>query len=176
MSTDRELLELDFLRQVLDYCPSSGVFHWKKSLSNAAPAGSEAGRSRNSDGYKQVCINKKFYKCHRLAWFFVNGVWPDQIDHINGDRVDNRIENLRDVSGQTNSENQGFAHSNNKSGYLGVSSRGNGRYQADIRIEGKKKFIGSFSCPEEAHKAYLKEKIKYHRGAARAAEIGRRMP
>ncbi|CCJ48937.1 HNH endonuclease [Bordetella parapertussis] len=165
MRTDRELLELASLRSLLSYNPESGEFRWLKTNSNASVAGSVAGRSINSDGYKQIVIAGRFYKAHRLAWFYVHGEWPNQIDHINGIRTDNRLSNLRNVSAQHNTHNQRNPHKNNRSGFLGVVARPNGRYQAEIRVNGRKKFIGTFSTPEEASLAYVSAKREMHSGA-----------
>lgn len=160
--SDRELLELAELRELLDYSPETGLFFWRRSNSSVSTVGSIAGRSVNSDGYKQIVINKRFYKAHRLAWFYARGDWPDQIDHINGDRTDNRLENLRNVSSQQNAQNQRKPHSNNKSGFLGVSKRSDGRFQAEIRVSGKKHYLGAFLTPEKASAAYVAAKRQMH--------------
>jgi len=160
--TDRELLELATLRELLDYSPETGLFFWLRSNSNASPVGSLAGRSANSDGYRHIVINKRFYKAHRLAWFYVHGTWPQQIDHINGDRADNRLCNLRSVTPQQNTHNQRRPHHNNRSGFLGVSKRTNGQFQAEIRVSGKKRYLGSFPTAEQANAIYIEAKRKLH--------------
>lgn len=162
---DRELLELAELRETLSYDQESGEFCWLKTNSNVSMAGSIAGRSMNSDGYRQIVIAGRFYKAHRLAWFYVHGKWPDQIDHINGDRTDNRLCNLRNVTSQQNTQNQRKPHRNNKLGLLGVVMRPNGRYQAEIRVDGRKRYLGTFDTPNEAGEAYLRAKRDFHPGA-----------
>ena len=95
---------------------------------------------------------------------YVNGSWPiGEIDHVNGDRGDNRIANLRDVDHKTNSQNERRARAINTSGFLGVSKQGN-KWQASIRHGGKQLYLGLFAAKEEAHSAYLAAKRLLHAG------------
>lgn len=166
MTTDRELLELADVRRALRYDPATGKFYWCERTSNRVRVGEEAGKTnRNSDGYKTINVFGKAYKAHRLAWFYTHGVWPDQIDHINGDRLDNRIENLRSVSCQHNTHNQRSAHSNSATGVLGVIPKPSGKFAAEIRVNGKKLHIGTFHSVEEASAAYASTKLRLHAGA-----------
>ncbi len=162
---DRELLQLDRLRELLDYDEIAGVFTWKKSNSNRKAIGSKAGGRKNSHGYMHISIDGKLYSAHRLAWFYVYGVWPNQIDHMNGDRVDNRIANLRSVSGQYNMHNQRKAHINSSTGALGVIAKPSGKFAAEIRVDGKKKYLGTFSSIDDASSAYMKAKSELHKGS-----------
>jgi hypothetical protein len=100
-----------------------------------------------------------------LVWLWVNGSWPiGEIDHIDGDKLNNRIANLRDVDRATNTQNSKKARRNNKSsGLLGSYKSGN-RWQAQIRINGVCMTLGSFGTPEEAHAAYLGAKRLFHPG------------
>jgi hypothetical protein len=106
------------------------------------------------------------YKAHRLVWLYVNGAWPTHsIDHINGIRDDNRIENLRDVPQKVNGENRRQAQRNNQSGYLGVSwNRSRGKWAASIRTDRRLKHLGWFDSPEEASEMYLSAKRRMHVG------------
>ncbi len=101
MLTHTRLLEL------LHYDQESGVFTKKKTTHEIAlPIGSIAGW-KNGNGYLRMCIDGRKYFAHRLAWFYVHGVWPKLMDHINRNRGDNRIINLREASPPTNSMNVG---------------------------------------------------------------------
>ena len=108
---------------------------------------------------------------HRLAWLFATGEWPKEtIDHINGDRGDNRIANLRDVPRRINCENQRKARSVNRVGLLGVSRATGNRpgkpYTAFIGVRGKSVGLGYFPTAELAHEAYLAAKRRLHEGCS----------
>jgi hypothetical protein len=108
-------------------------------------------QSINIKGYLQVSINKKTKLIHRIiAELFIPNINNfSQVNHINGDKLDNRIENLEWV---TNRENTNHYHN---SKYPGVNITPSGKYRAKIRIQGKLKHIGTFYTPEEAYQAYL---------------------
>jgi len=131
-------------------------------------AGSVAG-CLNSWGYLQVCTKGKTYKAHRLVWLIEKGVWPDELDHINGLRTDNRIENLREVTRKENLRNQ-KTRCTNSSGVMGVGKEG-GRWRARIRIDGRSIHLGYFERLEDAAKARkdADEKYGYHQNHGRAA-------
>ena len=138
------------LREVLDYNPNTGVFIWKVATANAIKVGSVAGATEGS-GYTQIQIDTCLYHAKRLAWLYVFGRWPnDQIDHINGDRQDDRIANLRDVSVAENNMNQRIP-SNNTSGVMGVSWREcRKKWHAQIGHKKKKIFLGYYKTLSEA--------------------------
>lgn len=159
-----KLIEAARLRELLDYNQETGIFTWKVRRA-AVKAGAQA-NSKNQKGYIGICVDKKHYKAHRVAWLFVYGSWPDgEIDHINGVKDDNRISNLRAVPKSLNQQNQRQARSDSSSGLLGVSwySAGN-KWKADIRVDGKKKHLGYFHCKDTAHQAYLSAKRQMHEG------------
>jgi hypothetical protein len=156
------------LLRLLHYDPESGIFT-RKEQRGREQAGSVAG-GLSAYGYHSMVIDYRRYKNHRLAWFYVHGRWPQgDIDHINGDRSDNRIANLREVSRSVNLQNQRKANQRNKSGFLGValmSARKLSRrpYVATIKANGKLLHLGRFATAEEAHSAYLSKKRELHEG------------
>lgn len=121
------------------------------------------GIKSNSHGYGQVRIDDKMYLVHRVIWLLVYGEWPNgEIDHINGNRMDNRIKNLRVVNKSKNMHNRGM-NRNNSSGYPGVSfHKASNKYQAQITVDSKVIHLGFFDSKEEAFLAYQLAKIKYH--------------
>lgn len=155
------LISLERLKEVLLYDPDTGVFTWKVSTALRVKAGDTAGCMK-SGGYVQFNVDRRQYRAHRLAWFYMTGEWPQQdMDHINGIRHDNRFANLRPSTRSQNQHNQRAPRSNNKSGFLGVY-RSNNRFRALINVEGKKIHLGYFDDPESAHDAYLEAKRKHH--------------
>lgn len=106
-------------------------------------------------GYVKISINKTIIPAHRIAWAMTHGCWPfGEIDHINGNRSDNRICNLRESTHQQNCMNRAKAK-NNTSGYKGVSwHSGAQKWQAHLSIGGKGIYLGLFDTPQRAHQAY----------------------
>jgi hypothetical protein len=105
--------------------------------------------SPHTDGYLCVKVNSVKYRAHRVVWLMTYGAWPvGQIDHINGVRDDNRVENLRDVTVTGNQQNQ-HRRVDNKSGVTGVTSEGP-YWRAKIRANGKRIDLGTFKTLEEA--------------------------
>jgi hypothetical protein len=153
MKTQEELKEL------LDYNPEIGVFIWKVSNSNRISKGSVAGCS-NSLGYITISVKGKQYYAHRLAWLYVYGEWPKgQIDHINGNRSDNRIENLRNITQRENCQNWGIHREGKLVGsYFNKDSQ---MWYSQIRIEGVRYNVGSFKTLEEANVKYLQAVDKW---------------
>lgn len=147
-------LSADRLRELVDYDPATGIFRRRVSTSPRALAGQVCG-DLDSKGYVRLRVDKKRYLAHRLAWLYTHGAWPeDQIDHINGERTDNRISNLRPATNTENLRNSS-GRARSASGLKGVSvACGNGRWRARIRAEGREKQIGVFSSEQEAKAAY----------------------
>jgi hypothetical protein len=160
MTEQRAALTAEQVRELLDYDPETGRFTWR-----IAPRGHKAGSQAgciDSYGYVVIRIAGAGHKAHRLAWLIAYGEWPDdQIDHINGERSDNRIANLRSLTNQGNQQNRRTAHRGNSSGLLGVSPK-RGKWRAQIKVDGEKRHIGMFDTPEAAHAAYLEAKRKLH--------------
>lgn len=165
MTTDRDALTAERVREILRYDSATGHFIWAVSTGARAKVGASAGH--DVQGYLSIRIGGHSYYCHRLAWLYTHGKWPkNQIDHINGNRSDNRLVNLRDVSGAVNQENQRIARSNNRSSwFLGVSwYRQSGKWVANIKTCGKMRHLGYFKTAEEASAAYIDAKRLLHVG------------
>ena len=156
------IISQDELKALLHYDPDTGVFTWKVNRKGGVKAGDITGyEARN--GYIQIGVNSKVYLAHRLAWLYVNGIWPEcDIDHINGQRFDNKIINLRLATRTENNQNR-TAKSNNKSRYLGVYwHKAAQKWAAEIKLSGKKVYLGLFTTPELAHEAYVQAKALLH--------------
>jgi len=112
---------IERVRELLSYCPETGIFKWKKSTSNRTLVGNKAG-SPNNKGYIEIKIDGKRYKAHRLAWFYVYGEDPlqSEIDHKDQIKSNNSMANLRLATRKQNNENIPIPR-NNTSGHRGVS-------------------------------------------------------
>lgn len=155
-------LPVSFLEECFVYEASSGVLFWKNrprshfasnnshAVWNSKHAGKAAG-AINSTGRFSTKINRRLYQNHRIAWALVYKTWPsDQIDHINGDPSDNRIENLRVVTNTDNQKNRWLSKANT-SGANGVSWHSRDKtWQAYVRDGRKQKTLGSFKTLAEA--------------------------
>ena len=165
----------DLLRQILRYEPESGRMYWRHRSTelfadeaqgrawNARTANKEAFTSVANSGYKQGKILGVVYLAHRVAWAMAHGVWPTgEIDHVNGNRTDNRASNLRQASRAENCRNAGISV-RNSSGLKGVSwDSQTGKWRAQIRTGSSSTSLGRFSTPEEAHAAYCAAAQKHH--------------
>ena len=155
-------LTAEQLKATFDYDAETGVFLWKIRPSRAVKAGDVAGCTEKRIGYITIGIEGRIYKAHRLAWLYTHGEWPKGlIDHINGNKADNRICNLRDVFADGNSQNVRKPNVRNKSGFMGVIWFQN-KWRASMSVNGKSKWLGDYSTPQEAHQVYLEAKRKYH--------------
>lgn len=144
------MLTAEKLREELLYVPETGVFVRRKT-------GRVAG-DKMKTGYWRVNVCGRRYTAHRLAWLYVTGKWPSHhIDHIDGDKTNNRLDNLRDVNRAQNLHNVAKPNCNNTIGLRGVSAH-QGKWRAQIMLNRKHIKIGCFDTPEEAHAAYLSYK------------------
>lgn len=143
----------DELLSIFQYDHDTGTFTRLKSH-GAYRAGSPAGAT-NAKGYRQISVRGVLYYAHRLVWLAEHGVLPaGLVDHINRDRSDNRIQNLRVVSAKENMENTG-AYSSNTSGYKGVQwDKQYGKWIAVVQHNGKRVFAGRYGSVYDAHQAY----------------------
>jgi hypothetical protein len=152
------------LKEALHYNPDSGEFTWLVKKPNRE-IGSVAGTPRKNDGktYIIISINGKKYRAHRLAFLYMNGLMPGVIcDHINGDGTDNRWCNLREVDHVNNNRNMRL-RVDNKSGVPGVYwNKKDKRWQASIKVNDKRGYIGQFKTLEEAKEARLKAEREHN--------------
>lgn len=149
------------LKELLEYNVDTGIFTWKINKSPMR-SGNIAG-SVAKDRYTNIQINKKIYKAHRLAWLYVYGSFPNKcIDHINGNRSDNKISNLREANHSQNGMNKKM-QSNNTSGVRGVYwNRNVKKWHAEVRLKGKRIYLGLFDSLELAELVVSETRLKYH--------------
>lgn len=162
MGTPPQILSQEYLHECLVYDPESGILTWRvRPLEhfknehagktwNTRYSGTRAGWPRG-DGYLCVFLSGAKYYVHRLAWKMMNGHWPPaQIDHINQDRVDNRLSNLREVTKQENSRNASL-RCDNSSGVTGVYwNASKNKWHAQIRVDGERIHLGYLTSKEAA--------------------------
>ena len=146
------------LTELFKYIPKTGEFIWR------VPGPNRRGIAGTTHvkGYRQIRIDGILYMAHRVAWMMTYGCWPaGQLDHINGDKADNRITNLREATNGQNKANTFKAQKNSISGIKGVHQWRSDRWTAQIRADGKRYYLGSFKTPEEARMAYADAAARY---------------
>lgn len=137
------MLTAELLRDALDYDLTTGRFTWKKPHKPQLRPGDPAGSI--SKGYRKIKVGGRTYSAHRLAWLFVHGRWPiSELDHIDGDKQNNAIANLRECSRSQNIANAG-ARRNSNTGIRGVYLRKNGRFEVVLGKNGKPFYVGIFA-------------------------------
>jgi hypothetical protein len=146
-------ITLERLREVLHYDPLTGIFTWRVKQGRNGP-GKRAG-SVKKDGYRDIGIDGKTYREHRLAWMYMEGEFPElDIDHKNRVQADNRFSNLRPATVSENGQNRTAK---------GVTFHKQTRkWQAQIRVDGKHIYIGLFPDEKLAINAYLDKKAELH--------------
>ena len=160
------MITAEELREMLDYDPATGVFTWRAGRNNQVKEGQKAG-SLDNKLYVRIWLNGRGYRAHRLAWLYVYGVWPlTEIDHINCIRGDNRIINLRAATSLGNNANR--QKKKNCSCVCKGVYKYRTKFRAQIRIGGKKTYIGTYSTEKEAHAAYVAAAEKEFGAFARA--------
>lgn len=132
------------LYELMSYDAETGSFIRKKG--RFVKADRQTGTARRANGYHVVNVDRKVYAVHRLAWFYVHGTWPKEIDHIDGDRANNRISNLRPATRTQNNANARL-RKDNRSGHKGVCWDIS-RNKWMVRVG--KKSIGRFDTKDEA--------------------------
>ena len=181
---DRILPSPHLLRELLHYDDATGKLFWKErpvsmfrpskikkgersaewaaSVWNRKFAGREAFTATRPDGYRVGSVNCVLLRAHRVIWAMVHGAWPENdIDHINGDRADNRVENLRDVTNIQNHRNARMSVKNT-SGVNGVTfDRQTGKWRAGVKVNFKHIALGRYSSKEEAAAARASANKRY---------------
>lgn len=141
------MINIKKLNKEIEYDELTGILRRRKS-------GKIAG-SKNKNGYVKVFFDGKLHYAHRLAWCISNGFEPkDYIDHINGDKQDNSLANIREATPEQNQMNRVIGV-NNKSGHTGVTFRSDrGKWRSQIYRKGKLIYLGLFSDKDDAAAAY----------------------
>lgn len=156
----KPMLTAERLRELLRYDPESGEFRW---LVDRLPfrAGRIAGAKRK-DGYVLIGIDRRLYLRHRLAWLWMTGSWPKaQVDHRDGIKGNDAWSNLRATTNRENTWNSP-ARRKNATGLKGVSfAKREGKWAAQIMIDGRHYGLGHFNTPEEAHASYAAAAAKH---------------
>lgn len=175
---ERQIPDSTLLNKLLRYEPETGKLFWRSRTPdmfeegkqtrehscanwNAKHAGKEAFTADSGEGYKRGVIFGRKYLAHRVIWCMVKGYWPDQVDHENQGRSDNRIGNLRDVDQATNLKNMRLP-STNTSGRVGVCwNKNKGKWHAQIRHNSRQINLGLFTDVADAEAAREAAEQKY---------------
>jgi hypothetical protein len=169
----RNDLTAEYVKECLEYNPETGLLKWKerplehfKSENdckrwNSKYANKKAG-TLSSSGYIDIKISSVIYRAHRIAWLIFYGKWPkDQIDHNDGERSNNKIDNLSDVPNSINGKNQAIRIDNN-TGHVGVKKTIHATWRASIMVDGIAYDLGTHKNIEEAIKARKEAEIKHN--------------
>lgn len=157
------------LKDQFDYDAENGILIRK--FRNGYPYNKPCGHKPDCKGYGQVKVNGKIYLVHRLIWLWVYGKFPSMgIDHIDGNRMNNRIENLRDVDSKTNNHNQKILRTNT-SGFPRVQwIDAQEKYRVKISLDGRSIHIGVYDKFSDAILASKLAKIQYHPSSQEAKQ------
>lgn len=141
--------DIETLQRLVSYNPETGAF---TRLQPRLPAHSVPSIGiKMVNGYRWISLQKRHYYAHRLAWVLTHGRWPKYIDHINGDKEDNRLVNLREASNVENGRHRTTTISN--TGYFGVHYRKDrNTYSIRVSVEGKLFSKSGIRCAETAAK------------------------
>jgi len=164
------MLDQDYVRNILFYDPWTGEFIWKVNKAKRIQKGQKAG-CKSKHGYWVIRIDGILYKAHILAWYYMTGEWPEEIDHHNLIRDDTSFGNLRLATRSQNLANRN-KNKNNNSGYKGVYWYArDSKWYAQIYLDYKCNFLECFDKLEDAARAYNKKAIEFYGEYARLNEI-----
>lgn len=164
-------LTASFVRSILSYDPETGLFRWQRRTDvpaqwNTRYAGKLTTTSTYPNGYARLILNDHHYLAHRVAWLYMTGEWPSMgLDHINGQRLDNRWSNLRLATHSENLANK--KKFNGRSQFKGVSQSSNGQRWCAFIGRGVGKYLGTFDTEEAAHAAYREAALRLYGEFAR---------
>jgi len=150
-------LTKEFLLWLFYYDRENGKLYWKNHWAfNRAKAliGKEAG-TVNLDGYLKITIDYKIYSIHTIIYFIENNIWPPIVDHIDGDKLNNKITNLRSVTQRKNVQNLDKHRSGKLVGAIKI--KGYDEWRSRIHVDGKQRHLGYFNTELEAHQRYVQE-------------------
>lgn len=147
------MITAEELRATLDYDRETGSFKWKRRTSNRMRVGDIAG-SMMPHGYIKIRVCGESHYAQRLAWLYITGEWPQgEMDHKDGNRSNNTFVNLRDSAHRQNCINRPAK---------GASQQKNGRWRAQLGINSKQLYLGTFASENEAHSAYMRAVEEHH--------------
>ena len=171
-SSSLDNFSVDLFKSLLDYNPITGNLIWKKRPRSSFPSlgdckawntkySCKPAGCLNGKGYCQLPVNGIKYLAHRIIYFMFHGIMPDFIDHIDGNRANNKIDNLRSVTHSENLKNSKL-YSTNTSGFTGVYwCNTSKKWKSTIKVDGKAVHLGCFDSVRDAADARLDAGIKY---------------
>ena len=149
-----------------------GHLYWRENRGSRGRAGDKVGSvdcGKTGPQYRRIKVDGKKYRAHRIIFLMHRGYLPDEIDHIDGNGLNNDVENLRAATRSQNGSNRG-TQTNNTSGFKGVSwHKTSNKWQAVIKFDGKQRHLGYFDTPDAAHEAYKAAAKRLHGEFARFA-------
>jgi hypothetical protein len=159
----RSLISHQRAIELLEYNQESGKLFWKADRKGHLLKGKEAG-SVNANGYIVIKVEQRHYPAHRLAWFIVHGIWPEQdVDHIDGKKTNNKLTNLRAVTRSVNLLNAVKEQGRSNTGIRNISFyKKKQKYYVRIQHEGKMLYSKTFSSLDAASKAAEKARSEHN--------------
>lgn len=141
------------LSEYLSYDATTGNLIWIKAPGKRKDVVGQTAGSLQKNGYRLIQLKGNKYQAHKIVWWLHHSLYPDELDHRNNNRDDNRLENLRLTSRTMNNANRQIG-SSNTTGFKGVRKGWNGRFTASIQKHGTASHLGTFNTPQEAAQAY----------------------